>query len=195
MPFMTANTPVMVSKVVSNRPQVRRSLRYVVVTIGFFCAFSTCQKITNRTAATTISMAMSHQLAPASFSISLMARYAARNAAERSIAPSQSIFGVSSAVDSRANDQTSTTASTATPHITQNTERKPKLPASQPPSNASTPAMPPLTEVRIAMSLAYRALSVTSACSMSKVIGTTGPATPESRGRSSTSSHWSRKQR
>lgn len=29
MPFMTANTPVMVSKVVSNRPQVRRSLRYV----------------------------------------------------------------------------------------------------------------------------------------------------------------------
>ena len=33
-------------------------------------------------------------------------------------------------------------------------ERKPKWPASQPPSSASTPPMPPLTAVRMAMSRA-----------------------------------------
>ena len=67
--------------------------------------------------------------------------------------PAQSIFGEPSALLSFEQNHTSTTASTATMAMQINTERKPKLPASQPPRMASTPAMPPLTEVRMAMSL------------------------------------------
>ena len=96
----------------------------------------------------------------------------------RTIAPAQSIFGVSLAVLSSANIDTSTIATTATPTITQNTERKPNVPASQPPRMASTPPIPPFTEVRIDISRAYLASSVTLACSMMSVIGTTGPHTP-----------------
>ena len=65
--------------------------------------------------------------------------------------PAQSILGVSSAVVSLQQTVMRITATAATTAMTTKTERKPKLPASQPPKRASTPAIPPLTEVRMAI--------------------------------------------
>ena len=94
-PFMIAKTPVIVRSVQESKPQVRRWLIYFVETSGAEFLPSTFQKITKKTIARTTRTATSVKLAPASLPISLIARYAAKNAMPSVTTPTQSILGVS----------------------------------------------------------------------------------------------------
>jgi hypothetical protein len=108
---------------------------------------STRQKATNITMDTTTRIAISSQLAAASFPASLRAMSIAPTDTTRQPTPSQSIGPVESALDSGARNITRAVATTATAAIVQKTEWNPNSSARYPPARASTPATPPLTAV------------------------------------------------
>ena len=70
------------------------------------------------------------------------------------------------------------TAASANAPITQNRERNPKAAVSQPPRMASTPAMPPLMEVKMPTRNANCFSSRTACRSITEVSATVGPETP-----------------
>ncbi len=118
------------------------------------------------------------QLASASLPASLKAMSREPMDTASGSTPSQSIFGVSSAVDSFTPKGSATTATAQNTAMTQKMERKPKCSASQPPAIASTPPIPPLTEVTIPSSRAYCFSLGTCWRRMIRHSGTVGPAAP-----------------
>ena len=154
-PFIKANTPVIVNKVHKSKPHVRRCFIYVVETSGAALKTSIFQNIAKNNTATSTRISTISQLDLASLLLSsLIERYIARNAIPSVTTPSQSILLVASERDSSAKTIIIITAIVAIEAIIQKTERNPYLLASQPPNKASNPAIPPFTELNIAINFA-----------------------------------------
>ena len=178
MPFMTANTLVMVRTVVDNRAQVLRCFRYVTVTSGCGTLASIFKNTAIPMPPSTSRPTTINQLASASFPASLKAIKSEPMDTVSGNTPSQSMGMVSSAVDSRVNNRTLTTPIAQMTAMTQKIERNPNVTANQPPARASTPAIPPLTEAKMPISNAY-CFSLGTCCrSIIKVREMVGPQTP-----------------
>ena len=128
-PFMTANTPVMVSTVVSSVAQVARCLRCRVATSGWPLRFSVRQNSANAAADTTTRTAMSGQFAAASLPASFSAISSAPTETTSSATPGQSIREATGAFDSGVRVAISTVARAAMTAIAQKTDWKPWLSA------------------------------------------------------------------
>ena len=177
-PFMTANTPVMVRVVVSSSAQVRRWVSSSVDISGCGVDFSVRQNHTSDAAPMASRMMTMTQLAAASSPAMFSAVRIAAAPITRPTTPFQSIGCNSFDLVSGTPNCTANTAMSAEAPMTQKRERKPKASVSQPPSSASTPAMPPFTEVRMPTRNANCFSSRTACRSITEVSATVGPDTP-----------------